>query len=268
MLDFAGLFLQLPVERWTDEEIATQIPAELQNFLDDGRRTGRLWVYADDGAATTTVNIGPDRLVIYRVSPDRIEPGIDIIIEGDLFLSDGPGSVALRCEGARETQGEITAWTQSVIGVRFFPVMARSVTSQLCDIIVRNQVKQSATTRHPLTVTLDHTDIRYHINPARRYDEHLLQGRLIVGGTLSNGWVARAADMSWSDDGGGNFARVDWRDLGDGRAEITLLCRRGGARRGAGNVAHNYCTADEFPSEVYFELDIEGPAGLPFDEDW
>ncbi len=259
MLDFAGLYLQLPTDSWSNRQIRLRIPVEIRPFVGEAAHEARLWVHADTGAATKTLQIGPDRPRIQRVGPSVIEPGVDITIEGDRFLTEQPGTVELECLGYETSRGTVIEWTQTVVGVRFFPTPGRSLNQQRCQIVLKNHLGHEARKRARLTVQLDREEIRYHVRP-RLLLERRRGEPVTAGDELSNGWGVRGTQLSWSDDGVG--VSVSWgsrptRGATNTRAQFEFECRSAyGPIPG--------CPLGNLPSLLLYTVELEGPLGLPY----
>jgi hypothetical protein len=266
-LDVAGLRLAPPVRGWSEAEIVVEMPPELAPLIGESETSARMWVYADAGGATGALRIAPDPAtlepVIRRISPSTIEPGIDVAVEGERFLSDHQGAVELDCRslGAR-FPGTVTEWSDALIGVRFAPGVSRDVVGLSCDLMVRNHVGREATTSAGLTVHLDREEIIIYYRRARQIFLERSTTRYVFDwpGALLNGWLVHSTDLDWSDDGSGGYAEwIERPAVGssDTRAEIDVGCR---GRPGL----HSGCAMpDGLPSEVVYTVVIEGPLGLP-----
>lgn len=263
-LEVGGLRLALTAVRWSDDEIEVLVPRQIGTTVGETDKPGRLWVYADQGGATSAITLGPDTTLmtprIRRLSSEGLRPAQRLIIEGSNFLAEAHGSVQLSCPSlSRVLVGQILDWNDTAINTRF-PAPPSAVRSNLtCELRIENHRGLSA--RRPVTlfVTLEQRDITLHVDVRREIRGHA-PGRLgifeLSGGELRNGWVVRDSRIELTRDG--HWRGVDWHWLSrptpgtnNTAATVQLSTRTPGE-------------PDSYPSEMRYILEIEGPEGLPY----
>lgn len=263
-LEVGGLRLALTAARWSDDEIEVLVPRQIGTTVGETDKPGRLWVYADQGGATSAITLGPDTTLmtprIRRLSSEGLRPAQRLTIEGSNFLAEARGSVQLSCPSlSRVLVGQILDWNDTAISTRF-PAPPAVVRSNLtCELRIENHRGLSA--RRPVTlfVTLEQREITLHVDVRREVRGHA-PGRLgifeLSSGELRNGWVVRDSRIELTRDG--HWRGVDWHWLSRPTP---------GANNTAATVQLSTRTPgepDSYPSEMRYILEIEGPEGLPY----
>ena len=111
---------ELLVLGWHDDSISARIRANIQDIIGETEIEARVFVEATKNTAVGLVRVLPDpsRMSPHITNmPDEFTPGRYIIIEGDNFLSERPGTVEFRI-GSSIFEGQVYDWQDTAIDVR------------------------------------------------------------------------------------------------------------------------------------------------------
>lgn len=263
-LEIGGQRLALTTSRWSDTEIAALVPRHLGATVGETEKEGRLWVHADLGGATGTLQVGPDAALmtprITRLSSENLRPAQRLTIEGNHFLSEARGLVQISCPSLRRVfVGEILDWNDTTIGTRFTTPTSTALSSVPCELLVQNHRGLRATRPVTLSASLQQRELTLHVDVRREIRGHA-PGRMgifeLSTDDLINGWVVRDSRIELTRDG--HWQGVDWRWLSRPTpgssatsARVHLSTRTPGE-------------PGSYPSEMRYIVEIKGPEGLPY----
>ena len=265
-LNIGGLRLVLPQTQWTATQITVTIPDQLTSMVGESRKSGRLWLYAPQGTATSAIVVGPDLATlvpqITRLSSDQLALGAEVTISGRHFLRERRGAVGLRCPGpGLRASGQVQSWSDNQVRVTFTARVRRPLSHVPCELTLRNHAGLTTSRPVTLSVPFGREELTYHVrlrqeiprqNPARLGVFEV--GRAVQ---LINGWHIRGTRVSFTHE-------ADWRHM-----RVHWMTRPAVGSTNGFAVIHVSPpdmpgVPDRYPREMRYTVEITGPAGLPY----